>query len=116
MNTGQDFVKKIGPFGCVLFLGLFVFFLIYCFTAGPADPLKGYEAPYASNYYAESAETLEQLHTELKANVFPKLNGIISSEIKDEKLVIAIEGSSFADSRDAILNYYDENLFYFERD
>lgn len=116
MNTGEDFVKKIGPFGCALFLALFVFFLIYCFTSAPADPLKGYEAPFDSEYYVQSSETLQQLQTELESNVFPKLKGIISSEIKDYKLIITIKGDSFADSRDEILKYYDESLFYFERD
>lgn len=115
MNTGEDFVKKIGPFGSALFLALFVFFLIYCFTAAPADSLKGYEAPYDSDYYTQSSETLQQLQTELESNVFPKLKGIISSEIEDGKIIITINGDSFAESRDAILTYYDESLFYFER-
>lgn len=115
MNTGQDFVKKIGPFGCALFLALFVFSLIYCFTSAPANPLKGYEAPYNSDYYAQSGATLEQLQTELESNVFPKLSGVLSSEIEDGKIIITIKGDSFADTRDAILNYYDESLFYFER-
>lgn len=115
MNTGQDFVKKIGPFGCVLFLALFVFFLVYCFTAAPADPLKGYTAPYKFDYYAQSDATLQQLQTELETNVFPMLDGVISSDIENGRLVITIEGNSFSDSRDAILKYYDESLFYFER-
>lgn len=34
MTAGQAFVKMIGPFGCILFLVLFVLFLIYCFTGG----------------------------------------------------------------------------------
>jgi hypothetical protein len=115
MNTGQDFVRKIGPFGCALFLALFVLFLIYCFTAAPADPLKDYEPPHDSEYYAQSGAALEQLQAELESRVFPELNGIVSSEIEGGKLIIAIDGSSFASSRDAILKYYDESLFYFER-
>ena len=40
MTAGEDFVKKIKPFGCVLFLALFVGFLVFCFTGGGA-PVKG---------------------------------------------------------------------------
>ena len=29
MTAGEDFVKKIKPFGCVLFLALFVGFLVF---------------------------------------------------------------------------------------
>lgn len=34
MTAGQQFVKAIGPFGCILFLSLFVLFMVYCFTGG----------------------------------------------------------------------------------
>lgn len=115
MSAGQEFVKKIGPFGSFLFLVIFVGFFIYCFTLTPKDPLAGYEAPHDSSYYAQSPETLAELQTELEANVFPNLEGIVSDEAEDGKLVIAISGDDFVESRDAILKHYDESLFYFER-
>lgn len=34
MTAGQQFVKAIGPFGCILFLLIFVLFMVYCFTGG----------------------------------------------------------------------------------
>jgi|GEM_PF-3623470 len=51
-GTGAQFVKKIGVVGCVLFLGLFVAFLIFCFTAKPAD--KTGDAPPAYEQTEES--------------------------------------------------------------
>lgn len=115
MSAGQDFVKKIGPFGSILFLLLFVGFFIYCFTLGPKDPLEGYSAPHDSSYYAQSSEALTELKAELEKNVFPQLDGILSDEIKDGKLFISISGEDFVESRNSILKYYDESLFYFER-
>lgn len=115
LSAGQDFVKKIGPFGSIFFLGLFVAFLIYCFTSSPKDPLDGYEPAHSSSYYSQSEETMQELKTELDENVFPKLDGIISDEIEDGKLTVSIEGDDYVESRDAILKYYDEDLFYFER-
>lgn len=34
MNTGSDFVKMIGTFGCILFLIVFALYLVFCFTGG----------------------------------------------------------------------------------
>lgn len=115
MNTGQDFAKKIGPFGSVLFLALFAAFLVYCFSSSPKDPLEGYSAPHGSSYYSESNLHIRELEAELKEKVFPSLSGIISAEPENGKLVISIEGENFAESRDSILRHYDEELFYFIR-
>jgi len=112
MTAGQDFVKKIGTFGSVFFLLLFVLFLAYCFTAKPA-PLAGYVSPHDSTYYGQSDVTLSELKTELETNVFPKLSGNESCWISDSKLIVAIDQDSFAATRSAILNYYDESLFEF---
>ncbi len=49
-ETGANFVKKIGLAGCVLFLGLFIAFLIFCFTSKP--PAAEDNAPPA--YEAEA--------------------------------------------------------------
>ena len=112
MSAGQEFVKKIRPLGVALFLILFVLFLYICFTAG-ANPIPGYESPHDSAYYSQNDSTLEELKTELEANVFPKLSGEENCSVADGKLSIVIESSSFATSRSAILRYYDESLFEF---
>lgn len=114
-NTGQDFVKKIGAFGIVFFLGLFAFFLYWCFTAKPVNPIEGYEPPHDSGYYAQNAATLAELQAELEENVLPKLEGIVSDELENGVIVILIDEKSFFNSRGVILEYYDETLFRFER-
>ena len=112
MGTGQEFVKKIKPFGSFLFLLVFVLFLLTCFTSGK-NPIPGYKAPHESSYYSQNEKTLAELKTELNANVFPKLNGISNCSISEGKLIVVIEDESFAISRSAILRYYDKDLFEF---
>lgn len=112
MTAGQEFAKKITPFGCILILIVFVAFLGYCFTSGKA-PLPGYTAPHDSIYYAQSGGTLKQLQTELELNVFPKLGGVEGCAIEDGKLAITIDRDHYNDTRAGILHYYDEALFTF---
>ena len=110
MTAGQDFVKKIRPFGAAMFLMLFVLFLVICFTARP-DPLAGYEAPHDSTYYAQNDTTLGELKTELEANVFPKLTGVESCTISEGRLEIVIDSATFKDCRSALLKHFDKSLF-----
>ena len=112
MGTGQEFVKKIKPFGSFLFLLLFVLFLLTCFTSGK-NPIPGYKAPHESSYYSQNEKTLTELKTELENNVFPNLKGIKNCSISEGKLVVTIDNENFAISRSAILQYYDQNLFEF---
>lgn len=112
MTAGEDFVKKIKPFGCVLFLALFVGFLVFCFTGGGA-PVKGYSAPRNADYYAEH---LDELQTELEQNLFPKLQGVCGCEIKGDKLSVAITDKYFDETKSDILFYYDKNLFVFQKE
>lgn len=114
-NTGQDFVKKIGGFGIIFFLALFAFFLFWCFTAKPDNPIEGYEPPHDSEYYAQNAGTLAELQSELEETVLPKLEGIISDRLDNGVIVILIEEDCYIESRSVILKYYDETLFRFER-
>ena len=112
MSAGQDFAKKIGPFGGGFFLLLFVIFLVYCFTAG-TNPIPGYAAPHESSYYSQNDTTLAELETELETNVFPKLSGEESCQIADSKLAVTLDSANFAKSRSAILKFYDKSLFEF---
>lgn len=108
MNTGEDFVKKIKPIGCILFLALFVGFLLICFFGGA--PINGYAPPQDSEFYAEH---LSELKSELEKNVFPELSGIVSCELSDDKLCITVKAESFDDVKHAVTFYYDEELFEF---
>lgn len=104
---GEEFIKKIRPAGCVLFIALAVLVAAVCLTAG-RDPIRGYEAPQTDEYYAQH---LDELQAELEANVFPHLEGVIGSSIGDGILIIELDTNSFAVTRSAILYYYDESLF-----
>lgn len=104
---GQDFIKKIRPAGCVLFIALAVFTTVLCFTVG-ADPIKGYEPPHTDEYYAQH---LEELRQELEENVFPHIEGVVSSRVGDGVLVVELHTDRFASARAALLHYYGEELF-----
>jgi hypothetical protein len=112
MGAGSEFVKKIRPIGCILFLMISVYFLVFCFTSGK-NPIPGYVAPHDSTYYSQNADTLSELKTELETNVFPKLTGIKDCQIVGGKLEITIDSLSFFRSRTAILKFYDRDLFTF---
>lgn len=110
MTAGQEFVKMLKSAGCVIFLLVFVGFFAMCFSPGKA-PIKGYSVPHDSDYYAEH---IDELKTELEANVFPSLEGIEGCEEKDGILRISIDSESFDESSSAITYYYREALFDFQ--
>lgn len=112
IDTGSEFVKKIRPIGIVFFLVLFIVFLIICFMSG-LEPIKDYEAPHDSEYYAANPV---ELKTELEENFFPYIDGVKDSTVSDGKLVIVTEGNKFIQVRSALLWYYDEDLFEFVQD
>ncbi len=109
-SAGQDFVKKIGPWGCVLFLCLAILVTAICFTAG-ANPLPGYEAPRDTAYYALH---LEELAAELNENVLPLLDDPAEASVSGDKVLITVQAQSFVPDRAAILHYFDESLLLFE--
>lgn len=111
MNTGADFVKKIGPAGCIIFLLISLAFFVMCFKSGGA-PIKGYSVPHDSDYFAEH---LDELKAELETNVFPHLDGIRSCELTGKTLTIAIDSESFDTSSEAISHYYRDELFNFQK-
>ena len=111
-NTGLSFVKKITPFGMAFFLFLFVVFMVVSFMSG-IEPVKDYEAPNTSEYYAQNEETLAELYAEIGENVLPYLDGVEDSEIADGKITITTTEKEFFKVRAAVLRYYDESLFEF---
>ena len=114
MTAGEDFVKWLRPAGCALFLGILILVLIICFSSG-RDPIPGYAPPHDTAYYAQSAETMEELKAELEENVFPQLEGVLQCEARGGVLEIQINSEHFAVTRAAILRYYDSSLFEFTR-
>lgn len=108
-SAGQDFVKKIGPWGCGLFLCLAVLVTAICFTAG-ADPIPGYEAPQDSAYYALHPEALA---AELNENVLPRLEDPAHAAVTEGKVLVTVEGPSFVPVRAALLHFFDESNLLF---
>lgn len=109
-TTGQDFVKKIKPIGCAMFLGLAVIVTVICFTA-KGVPLPGYEAPNTSDYYEEH---IEELAAELAENLIPLTEYEASVEAAGQQVIITGTESDINSLRPYILHYYDVKLFEFK--
>ena len=111
-TAGQDFVKRIRPLGCVLFLALAVLVAAICLTAG-RDPIPDYEPPQAMEYYATHPTELVR---ELEDNVIPALPDYeMRAAVTGDKVTVTIDDAHFVVGRAAILRYFDESVILFER-
>lgn len=110
-TAGQSFVKNIRPAGCAMFLILALLVTAICLTSG-RDPVPGYKPPQATEYYAADPEALA---LELETNVLPYLEYDISVSVTGETVTVTVEDENFVAGRAAILRYFDEALFVFER-
>ncbi len=112
MTSGEEFVRKIRPIGCVLFLALGVVVTILCFTANN-DPVKGYVPPRDMAYYAANPQALQ---AELEQSIFPALAGEETAAVTPEgRVLVSLEADRYYASRGAILQYFDESLLEFEK-
>lgn len=110
-TAGQTFVKNIRPAGCALFLILAILVTAVCLTSG-RDPIPGYEAPQTTEYYVAHPEALV---SELKDRVFPALEYDMNAAVTGDTVTVTIEDDHFVIARAALLRYFDESLFVFER-
>ncbi len=110
-TAGQQFVKRIRPAGCVLFIALAILVTAICLTSG-RDPITGYKAPQTTEYYAAHPD---ELAAELEANVFPALLAYTLSAEAGEDGVTVTVGGNLAAARSAILRYFDQSLLIFQR-
>ena len=108
-DTGAAFVRSIKPLGAAIFLLMFVLFLITCFTSGPKG-ISGYEAAFDYEYYSEN---IDALYHELSTHIFPAVEGITSSRIDGNMVLLTIEKQHFFATRSTILKYFDKRLFSF---
>jgi hypothetical protein len=113
-TAGQDFVARIRPAGCFLFLALAVLVAAICLTAGKS-PIPGYTPPLTMEDYASDPAALVQ---ELEDNVIPALPDYTMSAAlgEDGTVVVTIDSDHFVAGRAAILRYFDEDLVTFHRD
>ena len=109
-SAGQDFIKKIGPAGCILFLALAILVTAICLTAGK-NPVPGYEAPQNAEYYVNH---LDELAAELNENVLPELDDPATAAVTGDTVTVTVEAESFVPLRGAVLHYFDESLLTFE--
>ena len=111
-TAGQAFVKSIRPAGMALFLLLAVLVTAICLTSG-RDPIPGYRAPETTEYYAAHPDALA---AELESNVFPALpEYAMAAEALDNAVAVTIDSDHFVAGRAALLRYFDESLFDFQR-
>ena len=110
-TAGQQFIRRIGPAGCFLFLALAVLVTMVCLRAG-TDPVPGYESPYDTAYWIEHPDALAE---ELNQNLLPRLDGSSMAEVVDNHVIVTIDDSDFAVTRSAVLRYFDRTILDFER-
>lgn len=111
LTAGEAFVKNIRPLGCVMFLALAVLVTAICLTSG-RKPIPGYKPPLTT---AEYAADLPALEAELEEHVFPALEYDMTAEVTGNTVTVTVEDENFVAGRAAILRYFDEALFLFER-
>ena len=109
-NPGVQIVRWLRPAGCVLVLLLSALMLVFCFTQG-RDPIPGYEPPHDDAYYAQH---LPELAEELNAHVLPEVDETASAAADGSTVTITMEAQRLANTRAAVLRYYDVSLFVFE--
>ena len=82
-------LKKLKPIGVVLILGFSVLFVVMCLTLDLGVPER-YTPVHSAEYYAESAEHLEELEAELAEHVFPSVRGLGEHYVDGEKLKLIV--------------------------
>lgn len=109
LTAGQSFVKAIGPFGCALFLVVFVLATALCFTVG-RDPIPGYTPPERASYENDLTRLVDVLDTQ----VFPALPDYeMTAAVTGDTVTVTISDGNFAAARAAILRYFPEDLIEF---
>ena len=110
MTAGEEFVKKLRPVGCVVFLVMFAAFMTLCFTAAGNAPVKGYNPPHDTKYYSTH---LDELRAELEENLLPQLEGETECEVNGDRLSVTVDAEHFDTVKKALVHYYTEKLFTF---
>lgn len=111
MTAGEEFVKKLRPLGCVIFIGMFALFLVICFTAGKNAPVKGYNPPHDTEYFSQH---LFELKAELEEKLLPQLGGETECTVTGDKLTVTVDAEHFDAVKKALTHYYTAKLFTFE--
>jgi hypothetical protein len=114
--VGEDFVKKIGPFGAALVLVLSAVAIILAFTIDLGVPER-YVSLHDTEYYMQNTETMAELLDELREHVFPRLEGITNSYVSPngDVVVIYINEADFEKTRGTIVRDFEDIMFEFQK-
>ena len=111
MTAGQEFVKRLKPIGCVIFIVMFALFLVICFTAAGNAPVKGYIPPHDTEYFSSH---LDELKAELEEVLLPQLDGEAECAVTGDRLTVTVDAEHFDAVKKALVHYYTDKLFTFE--
>ena len=106
-ETGQAFVKKIGTFGIVAFMIIFVGYFIVTFFFGSHTALDDYTPPQTNEYYAQH---IDELAEEISTGIAPLLDGIEECRVEDGRVIVVTSSERFPSVRTALLKVFDESL------
>ena len=108
-TSGSWLWKNLKPFGCILCLVCLAAFMYFCFASGPKG-IPDYEPAQTQEYYLEHPE---ELASEIKANVQPRLEAVLDCYAEDGQVVIVLSEAEFTTARATILKYFDEENLKF---
>ncbi len=110
MTAGQQFVKILRPFGCILFLVMLVLFLLLAFlpSRGEVIDLGDYAAPEGLDM-----QDADALCAELENSVFPLLPGEAECYAEKGRVHVVFDGEHFADCSKTVGHYFpDADITY----
>lgn len=109
-TPGQQWAQRLGVIGGILVLLFSLVFVLTMLSAGPEK--LDYIPIHDTAYYAQN---IDELQAELEREVFPHVEGIISCEAEEDRLVVGIRSSKYIETRAVIIDLFDRELFLFEQ-
>ncbi len=108
-HPGFQIVRWLRPGGAAIVLIIFILFLVFCFSSGRA-PIKGYQPPEDSEYYAQHLDKLAQ---ELNDVVLPQIDENASAQVTGDTVTVSTTHDAYVTTRAAVLKYFDRTLVEF---
>ena len=107
-------LKTIKPVGGIVIVVFLLLGIIASFTVNLGVP-KTYTPRHDTAYYTQNADTLNELLDELRANVFPSLDGITDAYVDAQnlKLVISVDSTDYGKATAVISRDFDASMFEF---
>ena len=111
MNVNLKFIK---PIGGVIIVVLLMLGVVVSFTAHLGVPAP-YKSQHDTAYYTQNAGTMNELLTEVQANVLPSLDGISDSYVDTQnmKIVVDVNRDNYDKAVAVISRDFDQSMFDF---